>query len=164
MKLFNSSNTEFIFKLLTDCKDVVSDNIHHPEKDVLEHSLQTFNLACRESSCTDTILAALLHDVGKPINPLGHDKIACEILNEYVSAKTLFIIENHMRIKLLLDGKMKKKSKILFLTNHTFLPELILLSRWDVMGRNSNIHTVFNKYEITDKLNYFAVIPRRQDE
>jgi len=161
LTLFNTSNTELMFEMLERCEGVTSVNEHHPEKDTLSHSLQTFNHAMRESNDVDVILSALLHDVGKCISALSHEEVAVGILSDHISAKTSFLIEQHMRIKLLLNGKMKKRSKVLFLIGHPWLPELILLARWDIMGRSKNINPVFNKEETIDRLNSKAILPRK---
>jgi predicted HD phosphohydrolase len=87
------------------------------------------NIALKETDDIDLILAAMLHDIGKAVNTLEHDKIAIEMLKDYASVKTLFLIENHLRIRLLLNGDMKRLSKVQFLINHPWLPELILLAR-----------------------------------
>ncbi len=65
----------------------------HPEGDALYHSLQVFELA-RESRPYDEefLLAALLHDVGKAINPQDHVGAGVEALRGAVTERTLWLI------------------------------------------------------------------------
>jgi len=126
---------------------------YHPEGDVFNHSLQVLRCAFRESIDTDLILAAMLHDVGKVDNSLGHDKIAIEMLEPFVSVKTLWLIENHMRIWYFILGEMKKLSKVKELAEHPWLPELVLLARWDKRGRRGNFKPIYDKDDIIERLN-----------
>ena len=68
----------------------------HPEGDALYHSLQVFDLA-REARPYDEefLLAALLHDVGKAIDPADHIASAVEALRGSVTERTLWLIAHH---------------------------------------------------------------------
>jgi hypothetical protein len=68
----------------------------HPEGDALYHSLQVFELA-REARPYDEefLLAALLHDVGKAIEPSDHIAAAVEALRGAVTERTLWLISHH---------------------------------------------------------------------
>ncbi len=70
---------------------------HHPEGDALYHSLQVFERA-RDARPYDEefLLAALLHDVGKAIDPHDHVAAGVEALRGAVTARTLALIEHHM--------------------------------------------------------------------
>ncbi len=70
---------------------------YHPEGDALYHSLQVFQLA-RDSRPYDEefLLAALLHDVGKAIEPQNHVAAGMESLRGSVTERTLWLIEHHM--------------------------------------------------------------------
>ena len=129
---------------------------YHPEGTVFEHSLQVLYKAFRETNDTDLIIAAMLHDVGKAVESNGHEQAAIEMLDEYLSAKTKWLIEQHMRIWTLIKGEMKKLSKVRELIEHPFLPELILLARWDHMGRNPNKKIEYDKEDIINRLNKCA--------
>lgn len=126
---------------------------HHPEGDVLNHSLQCFDWALRESTDIDLVLAALLHDIGKVEDSKGHEKISIKWLGGVCSVKTLWLIEHHMRIWNLLLGQMRRKKKVNELLGHCWLPELIQLARWDKMARNPNKQIEFNKYFVSESLN-----------
>lgn len=141
------------FGFLERCKGVEQKDEYHPEGDVFIHSIQVMQWAFRESNDTDLILAAMLHDIGKYETSLGHEKIAIEWLNSYASGKTLWLIEHHMRIWHLLLGDMKRQKKVQYLVNHPWLPELVLLARWDKMGRNPNKEIKYDREIIIERLN-----------
>jgi predicted HD phosphohydrolase len=67
----------------------------HPEGDALFHSLQVFHLA-RDIRPYDEefLLAALLHDVGKAIDPQDHVAAGIESLRGSVTERTLWLIEH----------------------------------------------------------------------
>lgn len=151
--IFDISYMAPLFGFLERCRGVEQLEEHHPEGDVFNHSLQVLWWAFRESNDVDLILAAMLHDVGKYENSLGHEKIAVDWLNEIASGKTLWLIEHHMRIWYLILGEMKKLSKVDYLINHPWLPELIQLARWDKIGRNPNRKIKYDRQKIIDNLN-----------
>ncbi len=70
---------------------------YHPEGDALFHSLQVFEHA-RDARPYDEefLLAALLHDVGKAIDPHNHVETGVEALRGAVPPRTLLLIEHHM--------------------------------------------------------------------
>ena len=152
MKLFNMDTFGPWFKALDACEGIEQGNINHPEGDVLTHSLQTFKWACRESNDFDLMLAALLHDVGKSVDTLGHDSYGAKMLDGKVPDKTLFLIKHHMRIWDYLLGDMKRLVKCQFLANHKWLPDLIQLARWDKLGRNPNVKPEYCRVKILDIL------------
>jgi hypothetical protein len=83
-----------IYKLRLEPLETVKQNPKtHPEGDALYHSLQVFELA-RESRPYDEefLLAALLHDVGKAIDPQDHVAAAVEALRGAVTERTLWLI------------------------------------------------------------------------
>lgn len=68
----------------------------HPEGDALYHSLQVFERA-RASRPYDEefLLAALLHDVGKAIEPKDHVVATVEALRGAVTERTLWLVAHH---------------------------------------------------------------------
>jgi hypothetical protein len=70
---------------------------YHPEGDALYHSLQVFHLA-RDARPYDEefLLAALLHDVGKALDPQDHAQAGVELLRGAVTERTLWLIGHHM--------------------------------------------------------------------
>jgi hypothetical protein len=81
---------------LAPLETIKGNALKHPEGDALYHSLQVFEVA-RESRPYDEefLLAALLHDVGKAIDPANHVEAAVESLRGSVTERTLWLIEHH---------------------------------------------------------------------
>ena len=142
-----------VFDIFETCKGVEQSEKHHPEGDVFNHSLQVLYHAFRETIDTDLILAAMMHDVGKVENSLGHEKIAVEKLTGFLSVKSLWLIEHHMKIWYYILGDMRKLSKVKELSEHPWLPELIQLARFDKLGRNPNRKIAYNRNDIIERLN-----------
>ena len=70
---------------------------YHPEGDALYHSLQVFHLACNVQPYDEEfLLAALLHDVGKAIDPHDHVTAGVEALRGAVTERTLWLVAHHM--------------------------------------------------------------------
>jgi hypothetical protein len=148
---------EPIFYFIDRLNGIKQAEKHHPEGCVLTHTLQVINLAFRETTDTDLILASMLHDIGKYENSIGHEQIAVEWLHPYCSVKTLWLIEHHMRIWYYLFGTMKKLGKCKELAEHPWLSDLIQLCRWDYAGRKPNIKPKYDKSLIIEKLNKATV-------
>jgi predicted HD phosphohydrolase len=142
-----------LLDILQRCQGVHQEEKYHPEKDVLEHCLQTFNCAYKETDDIDLILAALFHDVGKIVENNGHEDYSVDMLCNYLTPKAIWLIKNHMRIRLYLKGTMKKHSKVKELVEHPWFIELIQLSRFDKMGRNPNKQTKFDRNILIEKIN-----------
>ena len=150
--IYSETNIRFLLYLVEECRYVKQELNYHPEGDVYNHSLQVLFIAFRESRDIDLILAGLLHDVGKIIDSKGHENYGVEILEGYVSDKTIWLVENHMRIKYFLSGELKKRKKVLMLFNNDWFKDLILLNRWDNMGRKPNFNSSCDKNKILDRL------------
>ena len=63
--------------------------------DRLEHSLQTATRAQQDGADEETVVAALLHDIGDMLAPYNHCELAAAILRPYVSEKTYWIVKHH---------------------------------------------------------------------
>jgi hypothetical protein len=86
-----------LYKMRLEPLESIKQNAkYHPEGDALFHSLQVFHLA-RELRPYDEefLLAALLHDVGKAIDPQNHVAAGVEALRGAVPDRTLWLIEHH---------------------------------------------------------------------
>ncbi len=153
MKIFTDEIMFPLFKMLEATRGVEDKPKHHPEKDVFEHSLQTMWWAFRESIDTDLILAAMLHDVGKSEITKGHEQVSGEMVHDYVSAKTYWLVLNHMRFWYFVKGPMKKLSKVKDIGYHPWLPDLAFLARWDKLGRNENRISIYDQKDIQERLN-----------
>jgi len=108
---------------------------YHPEGDALYHSLQVFHLA-RDAHPYDEefLLAALLHDVGKAIDPRDHVAAGMEALRGAVTERTMWLIEHHMD---LLAGREKSLPVRLRreLESSEYFDDLKLLRELDDAGR-----------------------------
>jgi predicted HD phosphohydrolase len=63
--------------------------------DRYHHSLQTATRAQRAGADEETIVAALLHDIGDTIAPSAHGPMAAAVLSHYVSPETAWMVEKH---------------------------------------------------------------------
>ena len=59
------------------------------------HSLQSATRACDDGADEETIIAALLHDIGDVVAPYNHGEVAAAILKPYVSEKTYWVVKHH---------------------------------------------------------------------
>lgn len=107
----------------------------HPEGDALYHSLQVFDLACDELPYDEEfLLAALLHDVGKAIDPYDHVSAGLEALGESITERTAWLIEHHMTAGEVLDGNAGARARRRLAASEDF-DELMLLAQCDRAGR-----------------------------
>ena len=108
---------------------------YHPEGDALYHSLQVFELA-REVCPYDEefLLAALLHDVGKAIDPTDHVAAALQALEGSVTERTLWLIAHHMDAQALRAGTLGAKARAR-IQNSEYYDDLMLLYELDRRGR-----------------------------
>ena len=74
-------------------------------------------------------------------------------IENFSSAKTVWLVKNHMRIWDYINGEMQGLKKCVTLAQHPWLPELIQLARWDKKGRNPNSQSYFPNEEIMRILN-----------
>jgi predicted nucleotidyltransferase len=121
--------------LLLPLEEVKESPRHHPEGDVLYHSLQVFELARDQRPYDEEfLLAALLHDVGKGLDRSRHVEAALEALEGLITERTRFLIEHHMDAhdyrNGTLPGRIKRE-----LEASPDLEELLLLRQCDDDGR-----------------------------
>jgi HD domain len=130
-----------IFKMrLQPLESVKQNPKYHPEGDALYHSLQVFHLA-REARPYDEefLLAALLHDVGKAIDPQDHVKAGVEAVRGAVTARTLWLIEHHMDLLASRDRALPARIKR-ELEGSEYYDDLVLLREVDDAGRIPGEH------------------------
>jgi predicted nucleotidyltransferase len=121
--------------LLLPLEGVGQSQKHHPEGDVLYHSLQVFELARDERPYDEEfLLAALLHDVGKGIDPEDHVAAAIEALGEFITPRTAWFIEHHMLAHQVADGSIGYRARQRLRESPDF-EELMLLQKCDRDGR-----------------------------
>jgi len=136
--------------LLLPLENVKQSPQYHPEGDVLYHSLQVFDLACQDLPYDEEfLLAALLHDVGKGIDPHDHVNAGLQALEGFISPRTQWLIAHHMDAQRLLDGTLGLRAKRR-LREHESFDELMLLSQCDREGRQRGVVTS----DLEDALDY----------
>ncbi|MEZ6137189.1 MAG: HD domain-containing protein [Pirellulaceae bacterium] len=114
---------------------------YHPEGDVLYHSLQVFDLACDQLPYDeDFLLAALLHDVGKGLDPSDHVGSGLEALDGFISPRTAWLIEFHMEAHKILDGTIGARAHRRLRQNESY-EDLLLLCECDRGGRVPGVQT-----------------------
>jgi predicted HD phosphohydrolase len=142
--------------LLLPLEHVQQNRTYHPEGDALYHSLQVFDLA-RDALPYDEefLLAALLHDVGKAIDPLDHIAAGLEALGEFITPRTAWLIEHHAEAHAVLDGSVGVRAKRRLQESESY-EELILLARCDRDGRQVGVQTS----ELEEALEYIRDLAR----
>ncbi len=59
------------------------------------HSLQTATRAFRDGADEETVVVALLHDIGDTLAPENHGDLAAAALKPYVSEDNLWLVKHH---------------------------------------------------------------------
>lgn len=107
----------------------------HPEGDLLYHSLQVFELAKQARPWDeDFLLAAILHDVGKGIDPYDATAATVTAIQNFVSERTLWFIENLPTQHCASEGTIGARARRR-IAEHEDGEELRLLAECDSDGR-----------------------------
>src|SRR4051794_17543970 len=61
----------------------------------LDHSLQAATRAHRAGEDEETVVCALLHDIGDYLGPANHSEVAAAMLRPYISEKNYWIVKHH---------------------------------------------------------------------
>ena len=125
-----------LFRLLLLPLERVKQNPkYHPEGDVLYHSLQVFERAKEVTSYDEEfLLAALLHDVGKGIDPYDHVAAGLQALDGLITDRTAFLIGNHMLALDCQAGTLGHRARVKLEASPDF-DDLMLLRQCDTAGR-----------------------------
>jgi hypothetical protein len=125
----------FFRMLLLPLENVQQAAKHHPEGDVQYHLLQVFELA-RDARPYDEefLLAALLHDIGKGIDPHDHVTAGLSALDGLITERTRFLIEHHMDALAYKAGTLGARKRQLLQASEHF-EDLMLLRELDTQGR-----------------------------
>ncbi len=83
----------FAERVLDWLRQLDGDSPYHITR--LGHSLQTATRAERDGADDETIVCALLHDIGDVLAPANHSEVAAALLAPYVSEKNHWIIKHH---------------------------------------------------------------------
>jgi predicted HD phosphohydrolase len=142
--------------LLLPLENVKGPRAYHPEGDVLYHSLQVFDLARDQLAYDEEFLtAALLHDVGKAIDPANHVTAGLEALDGFITERTAWLIEHHMRAHQLADGTLGARARRRLHQSEHF-EELVLLGECDRAGRQAGVEAP----ELVEALDYLRELGR----
>lgn len=63
--------------------------------DRYQHSLQTATRALRDGADEETVVCALLHDIGDNLAPHNHGAFAAGVLRPYVSYESYWMVDKH---------------------------------------------------------------------
>jgi predicted HD phosphohydrolase len=63
--------------------------------DRYQHSLQCATRAHRDGADEETVVCALLHDIGDVLAPENHSQVAAAILRPYVSDRNYWVVQHH---------------------------------------------------------------------
>jgi hypothetical protein len=142
--------------LLLPLEGVKQSPKYHPEGDALYHSLQVFDLACEALPYDEEFqLAALLHDIGKAIDPADHVAAALEALEGYITPRTAWLIEHHMEAHALRDGTLGARARRRLEAAESF-EELMLLCDCDRAGRQRGVEAS----DLEDALDHLRELAR----
>ena len=117
-------------KIVYDLKKQPQAKLHHPEGNVLKHTIIVTRRALKTGDI-DLALAAIFHDIGKGstagvhpktgnITHWGHERDSSELVKKYSkwiesmggnSENVLYIVSKHMRMKVFKDMRPKKQEK-----------------------------------------------------
>jgi len=132
----NSTDRFQVYRmLLLPLADVDQPRHTHPEGDALFHSLQVFEIVRDQQPWDEELLlAALLHDVGKGIDPVQHVASGLTALDGYITERTAWLIAQHSAARQLLEGSLGARAKRR-LQQHEDYDALLTLARADRAGR-----------------------------
>jgi hypothetical protein len=125
--------------LLLPLENVMQPLKYHPEGDALYHSLQVFDHACDHLPYDEEFLtAALLHDIGKAIDPANHEAAALEALDGFITERTAWLIEHHMLAHGLANGTLGARARRRLRESEHY-DDLVLLGDCDRAGRRPGV-------------------------
>ena len=140
--------------LLLPLENVKQNPTYHPEGDALYHSLQVFDLACNHAPYDEEfLLAALLHDVGKAIDPHDHVEAGVAELVEFVTDRTLWLIKHHMLAHQIHDRTIGARAHKRLRANESY-DDLVILGDCDRDGRKCGIEVT----DVDEALEYIRSI------
>ncbi len=136
--------------LLLPLEKVRQSSRYHPEGDALYHSLQVFDRARSELPYDEEfLLAALLHDVGKAIEPGDHIGAALEALDGFVTERTAWLVRHHMLAHALHERTLGVRARRRLRQSENY-EDLLLLAECDRAGRETGVEVP----ELDEALDY----------
>lgn len=131
---------DFFRQLLSALENVQQPKKSHPEGDALVHSLQVYDLVCDEVPYDEELLlAALLHDVGKGIDPLNHVEAGLGVLGGRITERTAWLIAHCHEARKIKDGTIGNRSRKRLQESENY-EDVLLLAECDEQGRQVGIH------------------------
>src|SRR5262249_53885458 len=125
----------------------------------LYHSLQVFELAREERAYDEEfLLAALLHDVGKAIDPADHVLAGLQALGGTITERTETLIAFHMDAHAYRQGTLGGRKRMRLQQSEHF-EDLMLLRQCDVGGRQPGAIVC----EMTEALEYIRELSEDED-
>ena len=142
------------YSLLLPLENVKQSPKYHPEGDALYHSLQVYDLACDQLPYDEEfLLAVLLHDVGKGVDPYDHVFAGLESLEGFITERTAWLIEHHMEAHKIHDKTIGARARKRLEQNESY-HDLVLLGECDRAGRQVGVQTT----ELEEALEYIREI------
>lgn len=147
-------------QLLLPLEQVKQPRHLHPEGDALYHSLQVFMLA-REALPYDEefLLAALLHDVGKAIDPQDPIGAGLEALDGQITPRTQWLIAHLGQAHELRDGSLGVRARRR-LEESEYFEELAVLAECDRRGRAVGVRVP----DVAEALHYLRELAAACDD
>ena len=125
--------------LLQPLEKIQQNPAYHPEGDALYHSLQAFELARLQRPWDEEfLLAALLHDIGKGIDPSDHVAAGIQALEGAITPRTQFLIEHHMDAQAIRTGTLGHRAKLRLQEDENY-EDLLLLRDIDDAARERGV-------------------------
>jgi hypothetical protein len=126
---------EHYLALLMPLDRVIQSVDTHPEGDVLYHSLQVFELSHQTHPWDEELLtAALMHDIGKGIDPRDSHQAGLNALGGFITPRTRWLIENLPLVHRIFEGTLGGRAKRRLATSESW-EELDVLAAHDREGR-----------------------------
>jgi HD domain len=146
--------------LLQPLEGVKQSPKYHPEGDALYHSLQVFELARHERGYDEEfLLAALLHDVGKAIDPADHVLAGLQSLEGTLTERTETLIAYHMDAHAYRAGTLGARARVRLQNSEEF-EDLMLLRELDKRGRVPGAIVC----ELAEALDYIMALAAEDDD
>ena len=144
--------------LLQPLERVKQDARWHPEGDALYHSLQVFELARDQVGYDEEfLLAALLHDVGKAIDPHDHVAAGLAALEGTITGRTQFLIAHQPDAHAYRDGSLGHRARERLSASDDF-DDLMLLQELDRAGRRRRVGVC----TVTEALDFIRALDEGQ--
>jgi hypothetical protein len=150
-----------LYRMRLEPLEAVKQNArYHPEGDALFHSLQVFERA-RDARPYDEefLLAALLHDVGKAIDPGDHVAAGLQALEGTITGRTATLIGLHMDALAYRQGTLGARARGRLERSEEF-EDCMLLRELDTRGRVPGAVVC----EVAEALNYIKELANEFDD